>query len=248
MGKIQHLVILSVLLLLTFSQTVNLSQIYTPETLATLGPEYNDPNFIKLIDNYFGCKTWTDGNCAECSSGYVFNKNGVCCVVDQHCQQFNSDVGICENCYTGYSVSANGSCVVTASSPANNGCTQWEKNACVKCSVRFYFNADKVCTAISDHCRDWNSNGECTSCYYGYSVNGASCVQDASQPIAIESANNPLCSKWEGSNCVACAFHSYLKANGICTAVNDFCNTWDKLDGNCLSCYKGYDLVNGTCV
>lgn len=82
MGKIQHLVILSVLLLLTFSQTVNLSQIFTPQTLATLGPQYNDPNFIKLIDNYFGCKNWTDGYCAECSSGYVFNKNGVCCVVD----------------------------------------------------------------------------------------------------------------------------------------------------------------------
>jgi hypothetical protein len=82
MSKIQHAIILSLVFAIGLSQIVNLSQIFTPQTLSTLGPEYNDPNFIKLIDNYFGCKNWTDGNCVECSTGYVFNSKGICCVVD----------------------------------------------------------------------------------------------------------------------------------------------------------------------
>lgn len=85
MIKIQNVFIFTMIFAVCFSQTVNLSQIYTPATLATKGPEFNDPSFIKLIDNYFGCKKWIDGECAECSTGYVFNNNGICCVVDQHC-------------------------------------------------------------------------------------------------------------------------------------------------------------------
>lgn len=141
MAKIQQTLVLSVIIAISFSQIVNLSQIYTPQTLSTLGPEYNDPDFIKLIDNYFGCKNWTDGNCVECSTGYVFNNKGVCCLVDEYCQQYNTDQGICEECYPGYSVTANGSCAVTASSPANSGCAQWTKKVCTKCSVRHYFNS-----------------------------------------------------------------------------------------------------------
>ncbi len=68
-----------ILVTLSVSQVVNLSQIFKPDTLSTLGPEYNDPNFIKLIDNYFGCKTWVNGACVECSQRYVFNNKGICC-------------------------------------------------------------------------------------------------------------------------------------------------------------------------
>ena len=79
MLKIRGAIILSLFIAICLTETIPLSQIYTPEKLSTLGPEYNDPEFIKLIDNYFGCKTWTDGICAECSQGYVFNNNGICC-------------------------------------------------------------------------------------------------------------------------------------------------------------------------
>ena len=67
------------------SQTIDLTQIFTPETLATLGPEYNDPNFLKVINNHFYCKTWKDGFCVECSSDAIFNNNGVCCKIDRNC-------------------------------------------------------------------------------------------------------------------------------------------------------------------
>ena len=82
MKGVQRFVVLAILLSLTLTQVVDLNTIFTPETKATLGPEYEDPAFLRLIDNYFGCKTWVDGLCTECSQGYLFNKNGVCCIVD----------------------------------------------------------------------------------------------------------------------------------------------------------------------
>lgn len=36
--------------------------------------------------------------------------------------------------------------------------------------------------------------------------------------------------------------------NGVCHAVSDNCQTWDNLDGKCLTCYKGYNLNTGACV
>jgi hypothetical protein len=247
MGRLQNVILISVLLVLSLSQTVNLSQIFTPQTLSTLGPEYNDPNFIKVIDNYFGCKNWTDGNCVECSKGYVFNTNGICCEVDQYCQQFNTAVGICEVCYTGYSVSSNGSCTLTLSNPSNVGCAQWKNAVCTSCSAKYYFNHDNVCVAVSDSCREWNSNGDCTSCYYGYAVVNATCVLE-SAPLTSNIHSNPLCAYWNSSVCISCANRAYFNAEGICTAVNDNCNTWDRLNGGCLTCFNGYDLNNGSCV
>lgn len=41
---------------------------------------------------------------------------------------------------------------------------------------------------------------------------------------------------------------AYKGSNGLCTNVNADCNTWDRLTGSCLSCYKGYALTNGVCV
>ena len=38
-----------------------------------------DPEFLALLNNYFGCKTWDNGICVACSDRYYFNKNGVCC-------------------------------------------------------------------------------------------------------------------------------------------------------------------------
>lgn len=85
MKDLKVFIIAALLLIFSSAQSVNLSQIFTQPTLSTLGPEYSDPNFIKLIDNYFGCKTWEEGNCVECSQGYIFNKQGICCEIDAYC-------------------------------------------------------------------------------------------------------------------------------------------------------------------
>lgn len=36
-------------------------------------------DLMKTINNYYGCKTWNDGVCSECSAHYYFNKKGICC-------------------------------------------------------------------------------------------------------------------------------------------------------------------------
>lgn len=76
-------------------------------------------------------------------------------------------------------------------------------------------------------------------------MNG-SCVL-GQHPSVSNVNSNPLCNHWNSSVCINCANRSYFNTNGVCTAVSDKCNTWDKLTGVCLSCYAGYDLANGSC-
>ena len=41
--------------------------------------DLNDPEFLKVLNNYFGCKVWEEGVCVECSENFYFNDNGICC-------------------------------------------------------------------------------------------------------------------------------------------------------------------------
>ena len=121
--SLTKVLVLFVLAAFVSSQIVDLTQVFTPETIANLGPEYNDPEFMRTINNYFGCKTWVDGFCTECAPSYIFNNNGVCCKVDPHCEIFNRDVGVCEQCYNGYIVAADGTCLAWTNTDAQyNGC------------------------------------------------------------------------------------------------------------------------------
>lgn len=113
----------------------------------------------------------------------------------------------------------------------------------------YFFNADGVCTPVSDHCRSWDLNGSCTACYYGYDLTKGECGTSINFPGKLQVAENPLCKAWRGDTCVECASRSYFNAAGLCMAVSDFCQTWDKHDGFCLTCYKGYELKsNSKCV
>ena len=58
---------------------------------------------------------------------------------------------------------------------------------------------------------------------------------------------NKLCAVWDGLNCIKCADRTFLNAQLICQKIDDQCNTWDRVNGLCLTCYKGYNLVNGVC-
>lgn len=203
---------------------------------------------MKVVDNYFGCKTWKEGFCVECSQGYIFNNNGICCKIDQNCEVFNRDVGVCEQCYNGFQVDANGTCKAWKNTdPAYNGCAEWVNNQCKACSAKHYFDSNNVCVAVSPQCREWNANGQCTSCYFGYIVDNGACVVNPSAPGASDVAANPNCHTWNNGVCEACAHRYWFDANGICQHVANQCNTWDNADGLCLSCYAGYDLVNGAC-
>ena len=55
------------------------------------------------------------------------------------------------------------------------------------------------------------------------------------------------CKTWENGACVACSANWYSDANGVCQPVSDLCKSHDSANGQCLTCYAGYDLVNGAC-
>ena len=197
------------------------------------------------MNNYFGCSTWVDGVCTACSAHYYFNAGGVCCEVDPQCQNFNRAVGICQGCYQGYSIQ-NGTCVAdSALNPSNLGCSIWSNGVCIQCSIRWFFDSNKVCQPVSDLCSTWNSNGECVSCYNGYIVNQGACIVN---PNIFKPSTDSLCATWQNQVCITCAPRSYFNANGVCTPVSDNCATWDSLDGVCLTCYNGYSLANGQCL
>jgi len=46
--------------------------------------------------------------------------------------------------------------------------------------------------------------------------------------------------------CIGCIL-KYVLFGGECRAVSDQCKTWNILNGDCLSCYEGYYLLNGAC-
>lgn len=240
--KTQHLATL--LLLFVSCQTYNL-------TLTSLTGDFSSFDSVNgsvplsdliTVANYFGCKTWNKSLCTECSQGYSFNQNGVCCEVDTYCSKFNTAVGICEGCYQGYVIS-NGMCTLAAQ---DTGCQNWQGNTCTNCSKRWYFNSNNVCQPVSDLCYTWDAQGSCLSCYGGYIISNGVCSINTQQSSSVN--GNPLCQTWVGAVCSSCATRANFDQNGICQAVDSQCQTWDSKSGLCLTCYGGYVISNGKCV
>jgi hypothetical protein len=40
-----------------------LALVWTQNVDATLGDELKNPEFVKVLNNYFGCKSWDNGVC-----------------------------------------------------------------------------------------------------------------------------------------------------------------------------------------
>lgn len=60
---------------------------------------------------------------------------------------------------------------------------------------------------------------------------------------------NPGCNAYDDQGvCKSCSVRFYKDANNICQPVNPNCNTYDVITGDCLSCYAGWGLLEGTCL
>ena len=103
-----------------------------------------------------------------------------------------------------------------------------------------------VCVPVNDQCSTFDENtGDCLSCYLGYNLEGGKCIiQDLTLVVPADKG----CSDWNWANqiCLTCSNHWFMNADGVCVPVSDLCKTSDP-NGNCLSCYLGYDLNNGAC-
>jgi proprotein convertase subtilisin/kexin type 5 len=209
---------------------------------------YSESNSAKPTDA--GCSTWDWANakCTVCSTNWVFDSNGLCIPVSDQCRTSNTQ-GLCDSCYRGYDI-VNGSCVFSSSNSAplaDAGCHiwNWTTNACEVCSDRWVLANTGACAQVSDLCETYSSNGFCSSCYAGYDLANGTCVYSSSNTAAPADSG---CSKWVKGACQACSVGWVFNANGKCITVSDQCKTYDAASGDCLSCYNGYDLVNGSCL
>ena len=113
---------------------------FAAQEISLTAEQLSNTALLTTLNNYFGCKVWSNDACLQCSDRYYFNSKGVCCEVQGTCQQFNSQQGICEKCYEGYSV-VDGKCVgVDTVKPDNIRCAVWKNGVCAQCSKRWYFN------------------------------------------------------------------------------------------------------------
>jgi hypothetical protein len=155
----------------------------------------------------------------------------------------------------------NGRCVMSnlsksLDSSLDPGCARWDwpNRKCLKCSTRYYFNRQGVCTQVSDTCNTFNSTtGSCLSCYSGYVMNGTVCIISEGNNTNPSNNTNPLdpnCKNFDqlSNMCLQCSYRFYLASNGVCAQVSDQCQTWNYNNGSCTSCYQGYQLSNGACI
>lgn len=197
-----------------------------------------------------GCGRWDWANqiCLSCSKDWVFNSNKICTPVSDQCASFNQ-VGACLTCFRGYDLS-NGACIYSSSNiakPSDIGCGKWDwsNQVCLACSNNWIFN-NRVCVPVSDQCNNFNSNGVCSTCYLGYDLVSGLCQYSSSNTAAPK---DPGCANWDWTNqiCLACSNNWVFNTNKVCAQVSSNCASFNSA-GVCLSCYKGYDLINSACV
>ncbi len=109
--------------------------------------------------------------------------------------------------------------------PKDKGCSDWNWSVqiCLKCSNKWYLNSNGVCTPVSDLCKTNDLNGQCLSCYDGYSLNNGACVaNDFVKPSDLG------CGKWDWSNnvCISCSNGFVFNSNKVCVAVSDQCKSY----------------------
>ena len=198
-----------------------------------------------------GCGTWDWDNqvCLACSNGWVFNADKVCVAVSDQCRS-HAENGDCTECYKGYDLKE-GKCVFSEfnnARPSDLGCStwDWDNQVCLKCSNEWVFNANKRCVPVSDQCKSHAENGDCTSCYKGYDLKEGQCIfSDFNNAKPSDSG----CATWDWDNqvCLACSKDWVFNDKKVCVPVSDLCKSHAE-NGDCTSCYEGYDLKEGQCL
>jgi hypothetical protein len=210
---------------------------------------FSDSNNAHPSDSGCGTWDWDNQKCLSCSFGFVFNADKVCVPVSDQCAS-HDDKGNCLTCFKGYDVK-NGVCIFSASNnahPSDSGCGtwDWDNQVCLSCSKGFVFNADKVCTPVSDQCASHDEKGNCVTCFKGYDLKDGKCIfADSNNAHPSDSG----CATWDWDNqvCLACSKKWVFNEKKVCTPVSDQCASHDE-KGNCVSCFKGYELKDGACV
>jgi hypothetical protein len=211
------------------------------------------------------CSTYSyvTGQCTGCINGSYLN-NETCVLVSILCDTYNNTNGLCKSCVNGYSLE-NGICNLI---PISN-CLNQSNLICNKCSLDYFlynntcFLVDSNCLVYSNMvcqncisgfvpvnskcviavpwCLSYDSNGNCLTCTPGFTLNNSFCKFTA---VTID----PYCAEFNQTQCIRCALGTYNDSNGKCAKVSPLCRSFKDTTGNCLSCYNGYTLSNGSCI
>lgn len=177
-----------------------------------------------VISNDPNCRVYSNSACSECSNRYYVGSNGICVAVSTQCATYNNRTGECLTCYSGYTIS-NGQCVVVRQ---NLNCKTFRDNVCIECSQTFYLDGSTgLCIAQNPSCQSVDSNGRCTSCYKGYTLQNGGCF--------IPRNSDPYCDQPGGNICLHCV-DGYWISKGVCVPVTKNCLTYDQGSGDCLGC------------
>jgi hypothetical protein len=190
------------------------------------------------------CAKWNASVCVQCSTGTYLSQAGICTLVSPLCMTFDSASGNCLSCYQGYSLNA-GSCVASnATGPSDPFCQKFlTADICSQCSSRYYIGSSGLCVEVNPLCHEYDqTTGSCLTCFPGFALSQGNCS------IAASTITDPNCKTWNGPNCIACAFGAYFAADKTCQIASPLCKSFDPTNGNCLSCYDSFDLVNASCV
>lgn len=185
------------------------------------------------------------GLCLKCSFGYYFDSNGACIQQSPNCKTFDKTSLTCIECFPGYALSSGNQCVKSDAPSGDPNCKTFNNGFCVECAKGAIFNQNKICIIIDPSCLTFNEqDGSCTSCYPGYELSGVTCKLSN-----ITATGDPFCKRFLANNvCAECSTRYFINSFGICQEVNPLCNQYDGTNGNCLSCYPGFNLVSFSCL
>lgn len=184
------------------------------------------------------CKEYMKGECSKCSNGY-FIKAGKCTQVSNLCAKFDPVTGDCTECYNGYLLNS-GKCEL---STIDSHCKSFKDGVCQVCVSGYFLSsaANKGCIPLNPLCRVSNqTDGSCLMCYGGYTLtsNGL-CI--------VPTCTDPNCAQKSGAQCLSCNDRYYLE-QGVCTAVNPQCYTYEMSTGRCTNCFTGFFVSKGQCL
>lgn len=122
-------------------------------------------------------------------------------------------------------------------------CARYDQNGvCLNCSAKYYM-MQGACTRVSPLCKTYStSSGSCLTCYPGYYLAGGACWAGNDPNL------DPNCNlRGTTGECLQCIASYYISSNGYCKASDPLCKTFNRTNGHCLTCYKGYVLKETVC-
>ena len=192
--------------------------------------------------NPFCAEFDANNTCIRCSSGYYFDNDKVCQLINPLCKTFDFEINSCAECFVGFELK-DGNCELgPEGSVIDPNCKEIDADGkCLECSQGAYFNSEGRCQVVSASCKTFDfSQLVCTECYEGFDLNNGTCIQG--EP------GEATCAEWLNGVCAQCVPRAYFDFDLNCVMVSDLCDGFNDFTGECTSCFSGFTLSNGQCV